>query len=235
MTDNLHIWNQVCRPPEMALKKIAGGRLSGMTDIKPQWRYKVMTEVFGPCGSGWSYDIVEKWTEQGPTGEVMAFIMINLKIKGYEYSIPGLGGSALIAKETAGLRASDEAYKMATTDALSVAMKLLGVGADIYMGLWDGSKYKAVEPQKITPEPVNEERVKTAASWLQKKIDEDNIEGNWSDMQNAYARLSNNERMAIDDIMKEKAPNSNKSYRNLLKEYLAYKPSLEDRTDVRTN
>ena len=209
----------------MALKKIAGGRLSGMTDIKPQWRYKVMTEVFGPCGSGWSYDVVRTWTEQGPNGEVMAFVLINLKIKGFEYSIPGLGGSALIAKETAGLRASDEAYKMATTDALSVAMKLLGVGADIYMGLWDGSKYKTVEPQKITPEPVNNERVNTAVSWLQKKIDEDNIEANWSDMQNAYARLSNNERMVIDDLMKGKAPNSNKSYRNLLKEYLVYKPT----------
>ena len=228
MTDNLNIWNQVCRPPEMALKKIAGGRLSGMTDIKPQWRYKVMTEVFGPCGSGWSYDVVRTWTEQGPDGEVMAFVMINLKIKGYEYFIPGVGGSALIAKEKAGLHASDEAYKMATTDALSVAMKLLGVGADIYMGLWDGSKYKAVEPQKITPEPVNNERVKTAVSWLQKKIDEDNIEANWSDMQNAYARLSNNERMAIDELMKEKAPNSNKSYRNLLKEYLTYKPFQEN-------
>ena len=224
MTDNLNIWNQVCRPPEMALKKIAGGRLSGMTDIKPQWRYKVMTEVFGPCGSGWSYDIVRTWTEQGPAGEVMAFVMINLKIKGYEYSIPGLGGSALIAKETAGLRASDEAYKMATTDALSVAMKQLGVGADIYMGLWDGSKYKTEGPQKITHDPVNEERVKTAASWLQKKIDEDDIEINWSNMQDAYARLSNNERLAIDELLKDKAPNSNKSYRNLLKEYLAYRP-----------
>lgn len=225
MTDNLNIWNQVCRPPGWALKKITGGRLHGMTDIMPQWRYKVMTEIYGPCGSGWSYDIVRTWTEPGPAGEVMAFVMINLKVKGYEYYIPGIGGSALIAKEKLGLHPSDEAYKMATTDALSVAMKIIGVGADIYMGLWDGSKYKTVEPQKITPEPVNNERVNTATSWLKSKIDEDNIEANWSDMQNAYARLSNNERMAIDELMKEKAPNSNKSYRNLLKEYLAYTPT----------
>ena len=56
-------------------------------------------------------------------------------------AIPGTGGSHFITKEKAGLYTSDEAYKMATTDALSVAMKTLGVAADVYMGLWDGSKY----------------------------------------------------------------------------------------------
>ena len=32
---------------------------------------------------------------------------------------------------------------MATTDALSVAMKQLGVAADIYLGMWDGRSYKS--------------------------------------------------------------------------------------------
>ena len=82
-----------------------------------------------------------------------------------------------------------------------------------------------LQTQQITPDPIDNDRVISATIWLKKKIDEDDIEGNWSEMQNAYARLSNNERFAIDDLMKEKAPNSNKSYRNLLKEYLAYKPT----------
>ena len=55
--------------------------------------------------------------------------------------IPGIGGSMFVASEKAGLRTNDECYKMAVTDALSVAMKMLGVGADIYMGRYDGSKY----------------------------------------------------------------------------------------------
>ena len=63
----------------------------------------------------------------------------------------------LVAQESSGLRASDEAYKMAITDALSVALKVLGVAADIYAGLWDGSKYLDELPQKIKkgtdPEP----------------------------------------------------------------------------------
>jgi hypothetical protein len=141
---NLDKWEKLARPPESALKKINGGRLKGMTDISPQWRYKAMTEVFGPAGKGWSYTIEKLWTEEGVGGEIMAFAQVNLVADGLP--IPGIGGSKLIAKETGGMHNSDEAYKMAVTDALSVAMKMLGVGADIYMGMWDGSKYKDSNP-----------------------------------------------------------------------------------------
>ena len=144
---NLELWNKVCRPPKEALKTIKGGRLAGMTDINPQWRFKAMTEQFGPCGVGWSYTIEKLWTEPGPDGQVMAFAQISLQVKGTltnapQTTIPGIGGSTLVAKEKDGLRGNDEAYKMAVTDALSVAMKALGVGAEIYMGLWDGTKYR---------------------------------------------------------------------------------------------
>ena len=43
--------------------------------------------------------------------------------------------------EKSGPHVSDEAFKMALTDALSVALKMIGVAADIYLGLFDGSKY----------------------------------------------------------------------------------------------
>ena len=48
----------------------------------------------------------------------------------------------MIAKEKNGPHTSDECYKMAVTDAISTAIKMLGVGADIYAGKWDGTKYK---------------------------------------------------------------------------------------------
>ncbi len=68
--------------------------------------------------------------------------------KEWSSPIPGIGGSMLVAKEQSGLHTSDEAYKMAITDALSVAMKMLGVAADIYAGLWDGAEYKTNEATK---------------------------------------------------------------------------------------
>jgi len=141
---NLATWNQLNRPPASALKKIGGGRLKGMTDINPQWRYHVLTEVFGPCGTGWKYTIDKLWLEQGGN-ETCAFAMVSLyvKISGSDWSdaIPGIGGSKLVASESSGPHTSDECFKMAVTDALSVACKMLGVAADIYAGLWDGSKY----------------------------------------------------------------------------------------------
>jgi len=67
---NKELWDSVKRPPASALKTIRGGRLSGMSDIKPQWRYEIMTEQFGPCGVGWRYSDVKFWTVDGFDGEV---------------------------------------------------------------------------------------------------------------------------------------------------------------------
>ena len=164
MTSKMGLWNNLKKPPPEALRPIKGGRLKGMSDIKPQWRYEAMTKEFGPCGVGWKFEIVRKWSEDGSDGQVFAFVDINLYIKNGEWSepIPGHGGSMLIAKESGGLHSSDEAYKMALTDALSVAMKMIGVGAEVYMGNWDGSKYK--ETTKKAPAkkaPPKEKNIST--------------------------------------------------------------------------
>ena len=149
-------WDTLKTPPASALKKIGGGRLSGMTDINPQWRWQKLTEVFGPCGSGWYYKITRLWTEPGSDGQVMAFAMVELIISGYEFPIPGVGGSMLIVNEKNGPHNNDEAFKMAITDAIGTAAKMIGLGADIYMGKWDGSKYKEEPkpPAYITKEDI---------------------------------------------------------------------------------
>ena len=160
VTANMDIWNALKRPPASALKKISGGRLSGMTDISPQWRYQIMTERFGPVGVGWKYTIDKIWTEQGSDTQVCAFAQVSLYYITtpdvadlWSDPIPGVGGSMLVAKETSKMHTSDEAFKMAITDALGTAMKTLGVAADIYAGLWDGSKYKDT-PQSQSKAPA---------------------------------------------------------------------------------
>ncbi len=161
MDNNRFYWDQCRQPPAGALSPIKAGRLKGKTDIKPQWRNQIMTEMFGPCGIGWKYEITRQWTEPGSEGQVMAFVNVNLFINtpesqgfGWSEPIPGTGGSMLIAMESRGLHTSDEAWKMAMTDALSVAMKALGVASDIYMGNWTGSKYTSPAPEATTKDPV---------------------------------------------------------------------------------
>lgn len=138
---NLEIYEKVRSVPETAKKEIRGGRLKGKTDINPMWRIKVLTERFGPCGIGWYYETTKQWTE--PCGdEVAAFVNISLFIKyNGEWSKPifGVGGSMFAEKEREGIHVSDECFKMATTDAISVACKQLGIGADVY---WEKDKTK---------------------------------------------------------------------------------------------
>ncbi|MDD7511028.1 MAG: hypothetical protein PUK21_01400 [Peptostreptococcaceae bacterium] len=172
MLDNLTLYNQVREVPKQAQKMIRGGRLNGMTDINPMWRIKTLTEQFGVCGVGWRYNIKKTWTEKVTDEEITANIEIELFIKvDGEWSEPivGLGGSMLSTKQKNGIYVNDECYKMALTDAISVACKALGFGADIY---WqsDNTKYNDnkkthAEPKQEAPEDPNK------VDWRQMVID----------------------------------------------------------------
>jgi len=155
---NLELWNNVRTAPKDALKTIKGGRLNGMSDISPMWRYLELTKAFGPCGVGWKYLIAKLWTEPGADEQVCAFAEIELFIKhggAWSDAIPGIGGSMLTTKEKAGLHTSDECYKMAVTDALSVACKVLGFAADVYW--FAGSKYATARTPEQDPADVIDE------------------------------------------------------------------------------
>lgn len=140
---NLEIYNKLRTVPQEAKKLIGGGRLKNMTDINPMWRIKAITEQFGPCGIGWYYTIDKQWIEKGDGVEQKAFCNISFYYRhGGEWSmpIPGTGGSDFVTQESKGVFTSDEAFKMALTDALSVAMKAIGVAADVYFEK-DRTKY----------------------------------------------------------------------------------------------
>lgn len=152
--DNLTIYNEVRNVPDSAKRRIEAGRLKGKTDINPMWRIKALTEKFGPCGFGWKYVITDKRLEQGANGEVAAFLDIDLFVKAdgvWSDAIPGTGGSAFVAKEKNGPYTSDECFKMALTDAISVACKALGFGADVY---WEADRSKYDKPESKQEAPV---------------------------------------------------------------------------------
>lgn len=159
MQENMRYYEEARHVPQEAQKSFNNGSFSG-TDINPMWRIKKMTEMFGPCGIGWYYEIISERAEEHHD-MTMAIVDINLYIKvDGEWSKPifGTGGNTLVKPTKSGQRASDEGYKMALTDALSVACKALGVGADIYFGA-DKTKYTryAVDSEEASaasaPEP----------------------------------------------------------------------------------
>ena len=151
--DNMRFYEAGRSVPQEAQRPFDNGRFSG-TDINPMWRIKKLTELFGPAGLGWYYEVLSERAEAA--GDVvMAIVDLNLYIKdpeSGEWSKPiyGTGGNVLLRKGSA----SDEGYKMALTDALSVACKALGIGADIYFGA-DATKYTQPPAQPAQPvQPV---------------------------------------------------------------------------------
>lgn len=155
MADNMTLWNSWRQAPEGAKKPITAGRLKGMTDINPIWRYEMLTERFGPCGIGWYTD--EEQYELHPGAQDQVVVTCRLKLyyrdpESGEWSkgVSGQGGSMLVAAETKGLYTSDEAFKMAYTDAISVACKQLGIGADVYWSRGE-TKYSLGKPGSQAP------------------------------------------------------------------------------------
>lgn len=177
-TENLEIYNKVAEVPQEAQKTIGAGRLKGMTDINPMWRIKALTETFGACGFGWKYIITDRRIIEGADGTQCAFVDIDLFVRvGGEWSeaIPGTGGSSFVANEGKGKHTNDEAFKMALTDALSVACKALGVGANVY---WAAGRTKysepadeAVDAARKTPPKEKTLREKLIAKLREKGID----------------------------------------------------------------
>lgn len=157
---NLDLYERYAQPPENALKSFNNGKFKG-TDINPMWRIKTLTEEFGPCGIGWYPEIVKLWREDTPDGAATVYCHMHLYIKvDGEWSKPitGIGGNTLHRKTKESSTTSDEAYKMAYTDAMGIACKALGIGANVW---WKEarSKYTANDesPERAdekTPPPL---------------------------------------------------------------------------------
>ena len=160
--ENLKIYNSVANVPKEAQKTITAGRIKGMTDINPMWRIKTLTEQFGVVGFGWKYTITDKRIIEGADGVVCAFVDIDLFVKiGDQWSdaIQGTGGSQFVSVERNGKYTNDECFKMALTDAISVACKSLGIGANVYWAGGGGSKYDTTPKEDKPKQPTPREKL----------------------------------------------------------------------------
>ena len=190
------------RPPQEALNTISFGKLKGKSDINPQWRIEALTEVFGLCGVGWYYEIMDvKFVDVPATEEKLVYLTAGIRVRedNGEWSSPviGVGGDFVIVKDKNGIHGNDEALQMALTDALGKAAKCLGIASDIYRGKYD-SKYgwrdeREKERQAIMQK--NQEKLDKEENW--RIITEDDVEvkmrnGQWlklSEMKLAWLEL----------------------------------------------
>lgn len=146
--DNLAIWSSLAKtdPSQTKQFKRAGG-FSG-TAVKPIWCIKRMTEQFGPCGTGWGVSEPSFQVVPGHNSEVLVYCYLSIWY-GDGKTVFGVGGDKVITYIKANEQYNrperwendDEAFKKAFTDAMTNAMKLIGMAADIHMGLFDDNKY----------------------------------------------------------------------------------------------
>lgn len=146
--NNTAIWDKLARPDPKALSPFTrSGGFKG-TAVNPMHTLHTVTEIFGPCGTGWG---MTKPEFQVVNGNVYCTVGVWYEQDGAMEPIWGVGGETLTG------RGDDEAFKKAYTDALGNALKHLGANADIYFKLWDGSKYKDEKPEP-TPQQAEPEQ-----------------------------------------------------------------------------
>jgi hypothetical protein len=141
---NLDLWNKLGKTdPEHTKSFTRGGGFKG-TAVKPIYTDHKMTEQFGPCGVGWGITEPRYEVVQASEGQVAVYCWLSVwYVQDGKRSepVPGIGGDMVVIKQSSGLRTNDEAFKAAATDAISNAMKHIGMSADVHMGRFDDHKY----------------------------------------------------------------------------------------------
>lgn len=168
---NLNIWQQVQRTDPRFTKPLEGVGYTG-TSINSEYMFMRATEIFGPVGSGWGFEIVEdKMLPGAPMSEsvygdnkkflhskmlrdadgtLICELNHSLKITfwylnecGQRSEFIACGATPYLYKTKNGIKADNEAVKKSLTDAIKKALSMLGFSADVYLGYHDNAEYLA--------------------------------------------------------------------------------------------
>ena len=149
--NNLSIWSDFEKTDPAYTKHFKrGGGFEG-TAINGTYIVRRLTEKFGPCGKGWRFVMEHESIEDGHTlknGDrarvhiVRGHIAYNIEGTWYETS-PQFGQTMLVDQNKYGPFTDEEAPKKSITDCLNKCAVLLGIGADVHLGLFDDNKYVA--------------------------------------------------------------------------------------------
>lgn len=151
--NNRQFWDALRTPDPAATKKFDRGGFKG-TMTSPIYIAQRMTEVFGPVGLGWGWEIQHLYFIPAERPEVChGQVLVWWKFPELVGDGPGgrceivhVGGGQLlkyrkVGGETKPVGYDDEAVKGIITDAIGKALSYLGMSADIHMGLFDDVKY----------------------------------------------------------------------------------------------
>lgn len=169
--DHLSIWKRVQRTDARFTKPLEGMGFSG-TSINSTYMFMRATEIFGPIGEGWGYEVIEeKFIDGKPLvepvldernkqvatkflrdsdGSLFCEQNHSLKIKFWYNTERGLrgefesyGATPYRYQTNYGIKVDGEVIKKSLTDAIKKALSMLGFSSDVFMGMHDNPEYVA--------------------------------------------------------------------------------------------
>ncbi len=154
--NNMGVWNQVCKTDPRHTKKVEFGRK--FTAIDAHYQVMRATEVFGPVGQGWSYQVRHDVLTLEKEVLSIADVAVRWRDASDEWCEfgPVRGMCPLVSSKG---KLDDDAPKKAMTDALTKALSHLGFSADVFLGKYDDNKYVNDVKQEFQRKELDEQRV----------------------------------------------------------------------------
>ncbi|EKT66894.1 hypothetical protein [Providencia alcalifaciens] len=169
--NHLSIWKRVQRTDARFTKPLEGMGFTG-TSINSTYMFMRATEIFGPIGEGWGYEVIEeKFIDGKPLvepildernkqvatkflrdsdGSLFCEQNHSLKIKFWYNTERGLrgefesyGATPYRYQTNYGIKVDGEVIKKSLTDAIKKALSMLGFSSDVFMGMHDNPEYVA--------------------------------------------------------------------------------------------
>lgn len=197
-SNNLHIWKRVQRTDPRFTKPLEGMGFVG-TSINSNYMIMRATEIFGPIGEGWSYEVIEEKLVPGNPITERVFDENNKQIgvrflrdgdgslkyeenhsikikfwyiteKGKKAEFESYGATPYRYMTTRGMKSDPEAIKKSLTDAIKKALSMLGFSSDVFMGMHDNPEYLA--SNKLEFEIKNASEKAEDITRIRKELDE---------------------------------------------------------------
>ena len=154
MNENMRIWEKV-EKTDPDYTKSSTIKKRRVTSINQMYNYERATQIFGPAGMGWGYEIIEERFDTGApmyseSKEIIGTEMVHTILAKVWYvngetkheTPPQYGHTPYMYMASGGYIVTDTDYaKKTLTDAVGKCLSLLGFGADIFMGQYDDQEY----------------------------------------------------------------------------------------------
>lgn len=171
---NLQIWNAVeATDPKFTKEFNRGGGFKG-TAINATYLVRKATDVWGPIGIGWGYQIIEERMVEGRwldshTRETIHVIRLEVWYhwNNQRGQVQHFGQTTFIGENKYGIYTDEEAPKKSLTDALTKCLSMLGFAGDVHMGLFDDNKYVNDRKAEAAGNQTSEKREEVSADTME--------------------------------------------------------------------